>query len=366
LSDNYRPGFLGYILISWLVLITAGCSEEPPKAEPVIRPVKIAIVGNTGAEGERELPGTIKATQHAEMAFEVAGRILEFRIKEGQDVPKGKVLALLDDRDYKANFEKASANLRLAQADLERAMSVYREDKGAIAQTQIDSYQRGVEVAQAELNKQQKAVEDTLLRAPFAGRLARRLVDDFQNVQAKEPVLILQDLSLLEVEVSVPERDVVTREKELTSEAVTSRIKPLVIATAVPDRSFPARIKEFATTADPVTRTFQARLIFDNPRDVQILPGMTAKIRYQVLNEGVVKLPVNATFADAQGKPHVWKVDPQSMQVSKVAVQLGQLTGDSVAVTGGLNVDEQIAVSGVHHLREGMKVSRFTSTANKK
>ena len=328
--------------------------------------MKIAIVGNTGAEGERELPGTIKATQHAEMAFEVAGRILEFRIKEGQDVPKGEVLAVLDDRDYKANFEKASANLRLAKADLERGMSVFREDPGAIAQTQIDSFRRSVEVAQAELNKQQKAVEDTLLRAPFAGRLARRLVDDFQNVLAKEPVLILQDLSVLEVEISVPERDVVTRNRELTPEAITARIKPLVIATAVPDRSFPVRIKEFATTADPVTRTFQARFIFDNPKDVQILPGMTAKIRYQVLNEGVVQLPVNATFADAQGKPHVWKVDPQSMQVSKVAVQLGQLTGNSVAVTGGLNVDEQIAVSGVHHLREGMKVSRYGKATNNK
>ena len=105
-------------------------------------------------------------------------------------------------------------------------------------------------------------------------------------------------------------------------------------------------------------------MIFDKPKDVQILPGMTAKVRYRVLNEGVVKIPANATFADAQGKPHVWKVDPQSMQVSKISVQLGQLSGDSVAVTGGLKVDEQIAVSGVHHLREGMKVSRYGKTAN--
>jgi len=345
-------------------LIAAGCQEKKPDEPEVIPPVKIITVGKPGVEDYRELPGTIKAAQHAELAFEVPGLIIEFNVREGQDVQQGTVLARLDDRNYQANLDKARANLRKSQADFDRGMNVFRADSGAIAQTEIDAYRRAMEVSQAELRTQEKAVEDTLLRAPFAGRVARRLVDDFQNVRAQEPVLILQDLSHLEIEVGVPERDVAHSARESQTETVDARLKPLVIATSVPDRAYPARIKEIATTADPVTRTFQVRLIFDTPKEAQILPGMTAKVRYRVPRKDVIKLPASATFADAQGKAHVWKLDTGSMQVHKTAVELGSLSGDSVAVINGLSPGDQIAASGVHQLREGMKVRRHGKAAN--
>jgi multidrug resistance efflux pump len=66
---------------------------------------------------------------------------------------------------------------------------------------------RAVEVTEAELRVSQKAVEDTVLRAPFDGVMARKLVEDFANVNAKEPVLVFQDTSHLEIQINIPERD---------------------------------------------------------------------------------------------------------------------------------------------------------------
>ena len=71
---------------------------------------------------------------------------------------------------------------------------------------------------------------------------------------------------------------------------------------------------------------------------------------------GTVMIPVAATVADDQGHAFVWLVDPDSMQVSRRAVELGEMTDSRVEVVSGLTAGDRIAVSGASHLREGMKV----------
>jgi len=341
------------------LLLSAGCEKEPPPAPLVVRPVKMLTIEGPGTLQQREYPATVKATQQADMGFEVSGRVTEFLVQEGQIVEAGEVLARLDDRDYQAELEKAKANQRKALADLNRSLSIYRQDKGAIPMTKIESDRRAKEVTDAALAQAEKAVEDTVLRAPFHGYMARKLVEDFANVQAKEPVLILQDISQLEVEVSVPERDIAGGIPKQTPDEITERVQPEVSITSIPDRSFPARVKEFATTADPTTRTFQIRLIFQRPEDVSILPGMTARVHANVVKQGGMRIPLTAVQADAQHQAFVWKVDPDSMTVSRAAVQPGDMHGAQVNIESGLQPGDTIAISGLRQLEDGMQVRRF-------
>jgi RND family efflux transporter MFP subunit len=329
--------------------------EQPP----VVRPVKIVTIGEGGTTSILELPGTVKAVQHADMGFEVSGRIIEFRFKEGQRVKQGDILARLDDRDFQASLDQAKAVHRKAQADLQRSERIYKEDPGAISTSKIDADRKAVEVTEADLRKGEKAVEDTVLRAPFDGFAARRLVEDYQNVQAKEPVVVLQDISLLEIEVGVPERDIAQGDMNRTAKEMTRRAQPRVELSSLPGQSFPARVKEFATRADPVTRTFQVRLSFEPPDGAAILPGMTARVTYNAPREGGTRLPSHATFADADKKPHVWLVDEATMKVRAAPVKLGELTGGEVQILEGLSPGDQVAVSGVGQLRDGMQVSRY-------
>ena len=344
-------------------LTAAGCSEKPVEEGPVARPVKLLTIGGSDSEPWVEYPGTIKAAQSADMGFEVPGRIIARKVKEGERVKEGTVLARLDDRDYVARLDTAKANLRKAQADYRRGQSIYAEDSGAISKERLDGYRRAVEVYEAKLREAQKAVEDTVLRAPFDGVMARKLVDDFANVNAKDPVLVFQDDSHLEIQVNIPERDVTGERRHETDEEVTARLEPKVVVTSLPDRSFPARVKEITTETDPVTRTFQATLIFDNPKNVAVFPGMTAKVRIKSLRtrraSNRIAIPVNAAVADAKGNAYVWLVDPSSMTVHRSPVELGELSGSDVGVKSGLSIGDQIAVSGVHQLREGMAVREF-------
>jgi RND family efflux transporter MFP subunit len=354
-----RCSLLPGLVVVCMGLFAGGC-EKPPAEQPVVvRPVKILTIQAGGSTGQREYPATIKATQQADMGFEVPGRMEEFLVNEGQLVNKGDLLARLDNRDYQYEMEKARANQRKALADLNRSLSIYRQDQGAISRGAIDSDRRAKEVADASVQQAEKAVEDTLLRAPFDGYVARKLVEDFANVQAKEPVLILQDISELEVEVSVPERDMVGRERTHDLDALTAKLKPEVSITSIPGRSFPARIKEIATTADPDTRTFQVTLIFDPPDDVSILPGMTARVRTRGVNGTGILVPVSAVVSNTQYQAIVWKVDPASMTVSPAPVEMGDMQGNEVEIRSGLQDGDEIAVSGLDFLQDGMQVRRF-------
>lgn len=110
-----------------------------------------------------------------------------------------------------------------------------------------------------------------------------------------------------------------------------------------------------------MTRTFEVTLAFDAPDDVTILPGMTARVVADALTaaDGAgLMVPVEAVFSDSSSKSFVWVVGGD-MKVARRQVACGALAGGGIAVTSGLEPGEEIAVSGIAHLRDGMSVRRF-------
>jgi RND family efflux transporter MFP subunit len=309
-----------------------------------------------------EYPGEIQAVRSVKLGFEVAGRIVELPIEDGLRLNEGELLGRLDPADYEAARDAALANRRAMRSAYNRAKNIF--DEGAGSQAEVDRTRRDIKVAEQELKKAQKALDDTVLRAPYTGMVGEKLGDNFQNVQAKEPVLVYQDISSLEMDVTVPERDFVRMRKGLTLEERNAVARPEVQISSVPGRSFPARAKSFTTTADPVTRTYKATFAFDNPGDVNILPGMTARVVLNPSSEkleeytslGGISIPLVATAGDEQGNAYVWLIDPDSMQVTRRPVTLGEIYQDSVRVNSGLQNGDRIAISGVASLQEGVKV----------
>jgi len=344
-----------------LSLATAvGCGDEPPPAPDPVRPVKMFTVpGGSNAE-TRDYSGTVKAAQTAEMAFEVPGKIVEFRYVEGSEVPEGEVIARLDPRDYQTRVDSAQATNDNNRINLERAEKLV--DEGALAPIERDRRKTAFDTSDAELREAQKALEDTELRAPFAGVMARKLVEDFANVQAKQAVVVLTDDQHLEIKLAVPERDLAgQRDRSRTLADINASIEPVVIVTSMPDRRFPAALTELASTADPDTRTFEATMTFKPPDDIQVLPGMTAKVVIQVPQDSVsgILIPATAAVANDAGGSFVWLVDTTSMQVSRQPVELGALSGSSVSVKSGLEGGEVVVVSGIGQLTDGLTVRRF-------
>ena len=339
-----------------------GCEEEVAPAPPSVRPIKILEVGGGGATLTLEYPGEIRAAQQAELAFEDAGKLIELPVLEGQDVVKGQILARLDPRDFESNRDAQNAKLAEAKADFSRVKALF--DADVTSQQEFDAARSRFQVAKAHSDRAIKNLEeDSVIKAPFSGTVAKVHLENFQNVQAKQVVLLLQDTSTLDVAVAIPESGFPGNPRSRTGKERDAALQPVVFVSSVKGRSFPARVKEFSPVADPISRTYEAVVTIKTPSDVTILPGMTASVRVNTLSGGSsasnsIQIPSRAAAADEEGKAYVWKVAPSSMQVSRQAVKLGALAGEDVTVTEGLSIGDWIAISGVHQLREGMRVRR--------
>ncbi|MCZ6807204.1 MAG: efflux RND transporter periplasmic adaptor subunit [Deltaproteobacteria bacterium] len=344
-----------------LVMLTSCKKEEVVEVEPPPRPIKIYRLDGQVGDTRPDYPGRIKSRKVVELAFEVEGRITDWNVEEGQKVKKGQILSRLDPRDYQAQAEVARARLRLAEAEYRRESKLFASGSGT--QRDLDVAIRSRDVSRAELRISQKAFEDTKLRAIFDGVIARKLVTDFRNVAAREPVLLLQDESAMEVIVDVPERDLTSeRTDELDLAKWNEKAKPMAELSALPGRQFPVRLSELATAADPNTRTFRATFVMKKPDNVGVLSGMTAKLVLTGLATTAPDdflVPAQAVVADTEKKPFVWLVDDESMTVSKRPIEVGKITSDRIVVTEGLEGGEAIAMTGVHLLTEGQEVTEM-------
>lgn len=353
--------------LAWLCPIVAltflaSCkTEEVVAVEPPPRPIKVFHVGGAGGTAQPDFPGRIKSSKVVELAFEVPGRITDWPVEEGQQVKRGQILSRLDPRDYQAEVEASRARLRLAEAEYRRESKLFASGSGT--QRDLDVAVRSRDVNRAELRIKQKALEDTKLRALFDGVIARKLVTDFRNVAAKEPVLLLQDESVMEVVVDVPERDLAnTNREEIDFDQWNAEAKPVVELSSLPGKQFPVRLTELATAADPSTRTFRATFVMEKPTNVGVMAGMTAKLILTGLSTTAPQdfvVPAKAVVADEEMQPYVWVVDGDPMTVSKHPVEVGMVTGDGVVITGGLEGGESIAMSGVHLLTDGLEVTEM-------
>jgi multidrug efflux system membrane fusion protein len=361
---------LAICTVGLALLSACGQSEEPAKTVETIRPVKLMKVGGSLAGKTRKLPGTVRAADRVDLAFQVPGTLVELPVKEGQTVKKGILVARIDPRDYETNLRnaegtlgKAEAALAYAIAEHKRYVNVKETDAGAVSDSMVSLKLASEKVARADLQSAKATVaaakdqlEYTRLKAPFDGVIAQKYVDNFKEVQAKEAVLSLQNVTDVEVIIDVPELMIAPIRKTL----------PRFYAefTADPIRRFELQIKEFATQADSVTQTYRVVLAMPAPSGIRILPGMTVNVAIEFTEEAEagaeILIPAIAVFADDAGHSQVWVVDPQTMKVQRREVTTGDLSGsDSIRIVSGLNADETIAISGVSTLSEGQTVRAF-------
>ena len=358
---NYWSARLVWLVVASSSGFVGACRQEAP-VEPaeVARPIKMISIGEGAGSRALEVPGSVFAAQSADLSFEVSGRMLARIVEEGQIVAAGEVVAKLDSRDYVAQRNSARARRDTVKADYDRYRKAF--EKNAVTEQQVSRSKGQLDISQAELDIAEKALQDTELRAPFAGRIARRLVDDFANVRPKEAVMVLQDESSLELRVAVAERDWGRGDTSVPRDELTRRINPRVEIASRRGRLFPAYIKEASNSADPVTRTYEVTFGFQSPTDVNVSPGMTGKIIVDLYTENreegaaPVSVPSNAVAADEEGNPYVWVVDPATMRVAKRAVEPGELSGSAVPILSGLSGGDIVVVSGVNSLTDGMLV----------
>lgn len=342
-----------YFLIILSLILISGCKkkQEEIKADPV-KPVKVITVQTGQEEVSISTPGRVRAARRSELSFKVSGPLEELPIEEGQIVKKGELIAKIQPRDFQTAVNEAKARELEAEQQYRRYKELY--SKKQVSKADFDRYRAARDIARARLDDAQNALKDTSLLAPFDGVIATRYVENFQKVQAKEPIAFLQLIDELEVLIDVPE---LTMARFRQSENVT------ITATfdAVVGKKYPLQVKEFSTNADPATQTFQVVLLMDQPEEANILPGMTANVIATTeggdKTEALIIIPAIAVLNDSENTNYVWLLNKETMTVTKTSVDIGRMEGSkNVIVTKGLKSGDHVITAGVTKLREGIKV----------
>ena len=356
---DFRPALLACLLV-----IVTGCGGGKPEESALpVRPVKMLELQPGGLATRLELPGQVLPNQQANLAFEVPGQMIEVLVKEADRVEAGQVLARLDPRDYEASRDAAEAQLEVARLEAERARALFERE--ATSKQRRDLAVSQFKVAQAAFDRAEKAYQDTFLKAPISGSVARILADDIANVQAKEPILIVQDTTRLKVRVNAPESIGALARPGLSTQERSAQTRTEVFLSFFPDRGYPAELEEISLMADSVTRTYEITFAFDPPEEVVVLPGMTARVvvdipRRESLGAAAFPVPAQVVFADPSGQASVWVVDADSMTVQRQSVQTGTVADGQIEIlSDALQPGDRVITSGVQLLEEGMPVRPF-------
>jgi len=338
------------VLLLSLILLSGCGKDEVVEEIAVVRPVKIMKVKSTADVLQRSLPGTVRAAKRSELSFEVSGPLVKLPVEEGRHIKKGALVAQIQQRDFKTAVDEAKARDLEAEKQFNRYKELYARKQ--VSQADYDSYRAARDVARAQLEDARNRLQDTTLTAPFDGIISKRFVENHQKVQAKEVIANLQDITRIEILVDVP---------ELMMAALKTDRKPVVNATfeAIPGKKYPLTVKEYSTQADQATQTYQVVLMMDQPKEAEILPGMTGMVEAQLSGdaESAILIPAIAVLNGPGDDTFIWLLEKDQKTVHKQLVSVGRLEGSkNIIINDGLKGGEIIIVAGLTQLEEGMQV----------
>lgn len=341
-----------------VALSLTACSDDAVEdTRPVVRPVKLFTLSDQNSARFRTIPATVVASEATQLSFRLPGEIISRPVKEGQHVKQGELIAKLDDRDLKNQLTQRQANYDLALAEFKRKQNLLKEN--IISQSSFDQVKTALTANEVALKLAKDNLQYASIFAPYSGRIGRVLVENHQFVQAKQPIVILQTIDTLDIQLELPEAIVAN----IKPDAKSLGYQPEVRFQSVGNQVFHADYKENATEPTPGTQSYRVTLTMAKPESLSVLPGMTASVTIDLkkitnlINNDALIVPVSALMKrDSDGKHLVWRFDPSSSKVHSVEVTVGEITDDGIQITGNLKANDQIVMAGISQLHDDQEV----------
>lgn len=288
--------------------------------------------------------GTVEPVHYAKVGAKLTGRVAEIRVKEGDRVAQGDVLAVLDLDEEASNVEQLRARLTLAQADAARARKLRRTGNLSIAA--LDEAESALAAAEGALKAAQAKLADRTIRAPISGTVLRseQQLKVGDMAQPQQTLFVVGDLTQMQIDAEVDEEDI--PRVKLGQEA-------LIRADAFSGRVLDGKVSGITPYGDPVARTYRVHIGL--AADTPLLSGMTTEINIVVREEkNALLVPVSALVGQA-----VWTLVDGRAHLVKV--ELGAVGKEKAEIRSGLAEDAVVVVSPPAGLAEGARLgtSRF-------
>lgn len=342
-------------------VLVGGCSRPAPEPEP-IRAVKTVQVSDGVSAPLREFAAETRARTESRLSFRVAGKIVARQVELGQTVKAGQVLAQLDPTDLQQSQQAAAAAVAAAQANYDLAAADHKRyaelrDQGFIGAAELERRTMTLKTAQAQLDqaRAQAAVQRNqagyaTLTATTGGVVVAVEADVGSVVSAGTPVIRLALDGPRDAVFFIAE-DALPAMRQLLDKPEALQVR--VWGAAAPVK---ATLHELAASADPVTRTYQARADLGRA-SVQL--GQTAAVLVQSPpRPGLFRLPLPAVVRQGD-RAGVWVLDRATMTVRQTPVTVHGADGNEVLIDSGLTSGMDVVVAGAHVLTPGQKVKIY-------
>ncbi|MEE2704172.1 MAG: efflux RND transporter periplasmic adaptor subunit [Myxococcota bacterium] len=356
------PSSAWYITAATLLAVLAACGEEPAADEPLIRPVRTARVLSTGSEQVRTFTASTAADAEIALSFKVPGTLKRLRVRVGDEVKEGQLIAELEPSDYalKQGEAKATRTLRLAEqrnakAQYDRVRALYENNNAS--RTELDSARARAESARSLLEASSKKLElatkqlsYTRLEAPVDGHVAEVPGDENENVAAGQTAVVLASSALPKVKIAIP---------ALLISQVSRGDRVRVSLASVAGSPLPATVTEVGVTAGAGRTTFPvtAQLHENHPG---IRPGMAADVEFRFAGDGQARLlvPLVSVGEDRKGR-FVFIFEPEANGLGSArrrAVEVGAVSSEGLEILSGLSEGELVITAGVRRIQDGLQV----------
>ena len=338
------------------VLLLGACSKPVEKTEE-IRPVRAIKLASEQFDVLAEFSGEVRPRVESRLGFRVAGKIVSRKVDPGTIVKQGQVLLQLDPQDLQLAQVQASAGMKAAESNRDLAAAEFKRyfdlrEKNFVSQAVLDAKLTANKAAQASFEQAEAAYRNqanqsnyTTLVSDVDGVVTSVDAEAGQVVTAGTPVVRVARLGEKEIIIGIPENKVAALRK-------VSDVRVRMWST--PNDSIVGTIREIAPIADPVTRTYMAKIAIPTATDAVGL-GMTAYVSFVAKTpNAMIKVPLTALVRDKDSSA-VWIIENGAVKL--VPVQVAGPSGNDLLLASGVVAGQTVVTAGASLLKPGQKVS---------
>ncbi|QJD96246.1 efflux RND transporter periplasmic adaptor subunit [Mucilaginibacter robiniae] len=360
------------LVLAVAALTLYSCSPKPPAAQAPPPPsLPVASVTSATQTTYQEYPASIEGAVNVEIRPQVSGALDKVFVDEGALVSAGQPIFKINEQPYRAALNNALASLHAAEAAKGNAQLEIDKLTPLVANKVVSDYQLKTakstfQVAQANIESARANVATarinlgyTLIKAPVSGYIGRLLKKQGSLVTPQDAQVLTQlsDVHDVHVYFSLGEKDFVNFKEEYPGATLKEKLKHLpAVDLLLSDGTTYAkqgRIDIIDGQFDKTTGAITVRASFANPNGL-LRSGNTGKIRLSLQHTNALIVPESATI-EMQDKVFVFTL-ADSNKVKKVPITIAGKSGSNYLVTEGIKAGDQIVLSGVDHLQEGVVI----------
>lgn len=349
----FVPTCCGMAMMMFVSSVMVGCSDNAGTGNPVDTvKVKEMIVGDSdpfSASGDFGYSGTVEEENGAILSFTQGGTIKQLRVKVGDRVRRGQLIATVDSTSVRNAYDMARSTRSQAEDAYKRMKQLH--DKGSLPDIKWVEVQSQLQQALSSENIAKKNLSDCNLYAPFDGVISEKNAEVGQNAAPGSPVVKLVTTNVLNVKISVPESEMA---------AIQVRQHANIVVQALGGKHYSGYVKEKGVIADPVSRSYNVKIRVEGA-DGALLPGMVSQVGLD---------NVTADYSDGAGMPivipahlvqladnnsnFVW-VDEGGKAVRRPIV-CGEYLSNGVTVVSGLSRGDKLIIEGQQKVSTGSRL----------